>query len=59
MGMLTEMIPAMVSLTPQEFIVNAEGCATKVMTIRMMAAVMTKMTEESRSINATFFLNET
>ena len=40
---LTAMIPAMVSRTPHRLMVRAEGLALSVMTIRMRAAVTTKI----------------
>lgn len=47
-GMLTVMIPTIVSRTPQLLMVIAEGLAESVRTTRMMAAAMTKAPEDRR-----------
>jgi hypothetical protein len=47
--MLTVRIPTMVSRTPHELMVSAEGLSARVRTTRVMAAAMTKAPEERRS----------
>lgn len=44
----------MVSRTPHELIVSAEGLAERVRTTRVMAAAMTKAPEERRSPTTSF-----
>lgn len=47
--MLTVRIPTIVSRTPQELMVSAEGLSARVRTTRVMAAAMTKAPDERRS----------
>lgn len=49
MGMLTVMMPTMVSRTPQRLMLRAEGEPARVRMTRMSAAAMTKIPEERRT----------
>lgn len=57
--MFTEMMPTIVSRTPQRLMFVPEGEAPRVRTTRIMAAEMTKKPEQMRRPMTSFFLRGT